>query len=82
MSRCDDDSDWEAPEDPDDDDAESLTTICPSCGADVYEDAEQCPACGDYITHSARAWDGKPLWWVILGVLGIIAFIVMLTRGL
>jgi hypothetical protein len=55
------------------------TVPCPSCGADVYEDSEQCPVCGDYIVHSASMWDGKPLWWVVLGVLGIAATIAVLT---
>lgn len=68
-------SDWELPTA--DDDAEELTSTqeCPACGADVYEDAEQCPACGEWMTSATRAWEGKPIWWIALGLLGIIAVI-------
>ena len=62
-----------------DDDAENLVVPCPSCGVQVYEDAEQCPSCGDYIVHDARAWSDKPTWWVLLGVAGIIAVILVLS---
>ncbi len=61
----------------DDDDVESYTVACPECGTDVYEDAEQCPACGNYIVHSSSAyvWQGRPVWWIVIGLLGIIAVI-------
>lgn len=62
-----------------DDLAESETIPCPACGADVYEDAEQCPACGEYITRDTRAWSGKPAWWILLGLAGIIAVIVVFS---
>lgn len=66
-----------------DEDGESLTITCPECGADVYEDAEQCPACGHWITHSetptANAMQGKPTWYVLLGILGIVAVILVLS---
>ncbi len=67
--------DWDDdhdPDDPDDDDT-SLTVACPVCGADVYEDAEHCPSCGDFIVLSTSPWTGKPLWWVLLGLAGIFA---------
>ncbi len=64
---------FEEPEWDADDDDVSLTRPCPQCGAEVYEDAEQCPQCGEYITFSSNVWDGKPVWWVVLGLLGIIA---------
>lgn len=63
----------------DDSDAESDTVECPSCGRDVYEDAFACPHCDEYITHGASAWNGKPAWWAILGLLGIIAVIFALS---
>lgn len=72
------DNDWE--EDwPDDDDAETLTRPCSSCGADIYEDAERCPICGEYVVASTRVWDGKPNWWIVLGGLGIVATVIALT---
>jgi hypothetical protein len=52
---------------------------CPICGAEIYEDSEQCPVCGNYITFgSVGPWSGRPLWWIILGVLGVAALIAVL----
>lgn len=61
----------------DDDSAE--TAPCPECGAEVYEDAVQCPVCGNYITHQTRIWSGRPGWWVILGLLGVLAAVLVLA---
>ncbi len=72
-----DEDDWDDedyPEEPE----ESGIVECLSCGADVYEDAESCPICGEYIVSGERAgtsWQGKPNWFVILGVMGITAAI-------
>jgi hypothetical protein len=62
------DDDWA-----DDDEDESDVVSCPECGADVYEDAEQCPACGQYIVHGTSPWRGRPRWWILLGLAGIAA---------
>lgn len=64
-----------------DDDDESYTVDCPECGAEVYEDAERCPSCGSYIilSSSGSVWQGRPAWWIILGLLGIIAVILALV---
>ena len=81
------DHDWEDDEYDDeayDDDDESDTIECPECGADIYEDAERCPSCGRYIIHSSRSdylWTNRPAWWIVLGVLGILAMIVALAFG-
>ena len=68
---------------PDDayDDDEDDTVPCPECGADVYEDSQRCPACGNYIVHSSSgyAWKNRPLWWIVLGALGMIAVILGLA---
>ena len=58
-------------------------TDCPECGAEVYEDAERCPSCGSYIilSSSGSVWQGRPAWWIILGLLGIIAVILALVPG-
>lgn len=63
------DGDWD---DGADDEAETLP--CPACGAQIYEQAEQCPYCGHYVTHWSSALAGRPWWFVLLGVLGAIAF--------
>jgi hypothetical protein len=65
----DDDLDYENAED----DADGETVIaCPHCGADVFDDAEQCPACGSWITGDRRALAGKPSWFVVLGLVGVL----------
>ncbi|MCA9100245.1 MAG: zinc-ribbon domain-containing protein, partial [Planctomycetales bacterium] len=43
---CDDDYDEAYDVDAYDDDVVE-TVACPSCGAEIYEDAERCPHCGD-----------------------------------
>jgi hypothetical protein len=62
----------------DESDDETGTVKCSSCGIEVYEEAEQCPSCGDYIVHSTSVWDGKPIMWVVLGLAGIFAVILVL----
>jgi predicted nucleic acid-binding Zn ribbon protein len=67
---------WEYPDPDDADDEKTCTQECPMCGADVYEDAVQCPLCGEYmVARGRRAWEGRPLWWIVLGLLGIMAVI-------
>ena len=69
-------------EDFDDEDELTETVPCPQCGADVYEDAPQCPICGEYVDRSTSALAGRPLWWIVLGVLGIAAVVVALSGWL
>jgi hypothetical protein len=66
---------------PDIEDDEEMTIPCPKCGAEVFDDAEQCPACGSYLIHDTRVWSGKSIWWIALGLLGIIAVILALAFG-
>lgn len=63
----------------DDSDDVTVTVRCPNCGTDVYEDAEQCPTCGEYVSFSTSVWQGKPLPWVMVGLAGIVAVIIVLT---
>ena len=71
--------DDEYPDEPDggddwDDDDPTETVTCPSCHAEIYEDAEQCPACGDYITRTTKLpsiW-----WWTSIGLLAAIVLFV------
>lgn len=64
----------------DEDDDPALDVLpCPQCGADVYDDSPQCPACGSYITHSTSPWHGKPWWWVVLGLAGIAALLYLIS---
>jgi len=63
-------------------DDDSVDTIrCGHCAADVYEDAEQCPHCGEWIIRGrTSSLSGKPVWWQIAGLLGIIAVILALLQ--
>ena len=73
---------WEYPEpDENEDEDFSETRECPSCQATIYEDAEQCPNCGEYILFSTRAISGWPWWFVALGILGIVAVFLALLWG-
>jgi hypothetical protein len=38
--------------------------------------------CGAYIVHHHSPWSDRPLWWIVLGVLGIVATMIALTRVL
>ena len=61
-------------------DDETETAPCPQCGAEIYEDAVACPVCGSYVTPGTSAWAGRPAWWIVLGVLGTVAAVLVLTR--
>ena len=66
-------------EDDDLDEEDSLTIVCRECGSEIYEDAVQCPVCGNYVVHDTSAWTGRPLWWLLLGLLGVVATILTLA---
>lgn len=73
---------WEYPDAELTNDESAETIVCPECGADVYEDADQCPACGYFIMHDTNVWSGRSLWWIALALLGIVAVILALGFGL
>jgi hypothetical protein len=70
----DDFDDW-----PDDDSDEAEVVACPNCGAEIYEDAEQCPACGEWVTHSTHPLAGRAWWFVGLGLIGVVVTIAALV---
>jgi len=70
--------DWEEPE-PDEEDDGDDEYVCPRCGADVYEDCECCPHCGDYITPRSRsALSGQSVWIKIV----VLVLVALLGLGL
>lgn len=71
----DEDPEWSEEGDPD----ETDVIACPKCGGEIYEDAERCPLCGEYVTRSASALEGRPGWYVVLAVLGVIGTIIVLS---
>ena len=64
------------------DEDDSDTVECPACGAELYEDADLCPVCGEFLITDTRVWSGKPTWWIALGLLGIIALTAALILGM
>lgn len=70
----DSDPNWDDDEDDNFDD-ESTTTDCMKCGCEIYDDASRCPLCGEYQVgdRSLTAWAGRPFWWKLGGLLGIVA---------
>lgn len=72
--------DYEYPEpDIEDDETETATLRCSSCGESIYEEAVECPYCGNYVDANTSVWNGRPIWWLLLGVLGIAAVIYTLS---
>jgi len=85
----DDDLDYDAsdltPGDDDDDEdysvnSESSTDPCPHCGAQVYEDAEQCPLCGQYITDEETPRTSQPRWVVWTAIVILVPLTYVLVR--
>lgn len=66
--------DFEEEDFPDEHD-ETFSIPCSNCGAEVYEDCEMCPQCGEYIIRSTSPWEGRPQWYVGLAIMGTIAVI-------
>jgi uncharacterized paraquat-inducible protein A len=48
-------------DEPDEEDDGDETVPCPYCGAAVYEDAERCPRCENYLSRE-DAPSQVPLW--------------------
>ncbi len=54
---------------------ESEMLPCPSCGAEVYEETQRCPHCGDWIMPLAGSTRRKRRVWIIAALLAIIAIL-------
>lgn len=58
---------WDDENDYGDDDEEEPTILCPYCRAEVWEEASQCPKCGEYLSLEDR--QGGHQWrprWIVL----------------
>jgi predicted RNA-binding Zn-ribbon protein involved in translation (DUF1610 family) len=64
-----------------DGDSSDDAIICPECGTEVYEDAEMCPVCGNFITRRQTVWSNRPLLWILLGFVGIVAAVIALCAA-
>lgn len=59
------------------DDGESVDTrTCPACGASVYEHADVCPKCGEYLSDDNTGRSRKP-WWIVLAALLVLSAFVL-----
>ena len=67
--------------DPDDTADDGQFVQCPECRRHFYEDAEMCPHCGHAIAADTGVWSGKPWWWTVLAVLGVVGLIGVLILG-
>jgi hypothetical protein len=65
---------WHDDEDDLDDDQDDETIPCPHCREPVYEDAEQCPSCGKYLSREDIPWR-RPAW-LIVGVVITLAIVI------
>ena len=58
----------EYPDEADGDGGEE-TAPCPYCLRPVYDDAERCPGCGQYLSMEDAERPGRRPWWLVPGVL-------------
>ena len=54
----------------DDDEANEPTVPCPYCRAEIHEDAQRCPECGQYISAEDRPAARQP-WWIVVGAIAL-----------
>ena len=71
----DEDDDWEAEADESED-----TCPCPYCGRQVYDDAERCPYCEQYLSGEDAPASPKSLW-IVVGVVVALGLIFWWTLG-
>lgn len=70
----------EYPDEPEYDEDDLDTVRCDQCGADVWEEAQQCPHCGHYLVADTSPLRGRPWWWILVGLVGVIATIIALLQ--
>jgi hypothetical protein len=72
---------WPEPDSAGEDDWAADTVPCPFCKRLVYDNAERCPHCGNYLFHDGASASRKP-WWVLGGVLVCLAIVgYWISRG-
>jgi hypothetical protein len=55
---------------------------CPYCRAEIVEDAERCPHCGNYISaEDAPPGERKSAVWIVLMVLALLAAVSWVFAG-
>ncbi len=61
----------------DDEDSGDDLLTCPSCRRPVYEETQQCPHCGDWITPVAETRPWRRTVWVVAALLVILSMILV-----
>lgn len=89
----DEDDDWDDGDDYDPDDPETYpaglydddgpaTVPCPHCRADILEDSEQCPKCGEFISKEDVSSGGlSSVAWVLLLLMLLAIVLSIAGRG-
>ena len=72
------DDPWDRDE-PDDNDGPD-TLPCPACGADIYDDSERCPVCGEYVVMRTGSGPRRTWWWIALGLALLAMLLFVLVR--
>ncbi len=73
---ADDEDDLDDEEGPEDDSGE-VTSPCPYCHEPIYDDAERCPECGQYLSR-VDGPGNRPLW-LVAGVAVCLAIVAWWT---
>lgn len=60
-------------------DSEPAMVPCPHCGAEILEDSEQCPRCGQYLSREDSPPSSRSRVWVILLILALVAAVIWTT---
>ena len=53
------------------------TSPCLHCGAEIYDDAERCPACGMYLSLEDSPRAGWPAWMWIAAALALTGAVII-----
>lgn len=63
-------------EDYGDDEEEEPTILCPYCRAEIWEEAIQCPECGEYVSQEDRQarYEWRPRWIICTAVILLLLF--------
>jgi hypothetical protein len=60
-------------------DADTDTIPCPHCQAAIFDEAEQCPECGTYLSAEDAPPQRKP-WWIVAGTVACLAVVYLWIR--